>query len=185
MDPRIFPFVVIDVETTGLDPAEDRVCEVGAIRVVGGREEQRYHSLVKPDRPVSEGARSKHGITDEMLRDAPPFARIAPDLRRFIAGTVLVAQNAEFDASFLNAEFRRAGLPKLVPQAIDTIALARRVRPGLGTYNLDSLARAFNVPVGERHRSLGDCETTARVFWKCVESLPPRAVEASIRDMPG
>ncbi len=183
MDPRSAPFVVIDVETTGLDPEQERICEVGAIRVVGGREEGRYHSLVRPDRPVSDGARATHGITDDMLRDAPPFGEIAPDLRRFLAGTVLVAQNAEFDVSFLNAEFLRSGMAKLAVPAIDTIALARRVRPGLGTYKLDNLARHFNVAVGERHRSLGDCEITAQVFWKCVEALrpPPRTVEDLIR----
>jgi DNA polymerase III epsilon subunit family exonuclease len=183
MDVRNAPFVVIDVETTGLDPEEDRVCEVGAIRTVADREEGRFHSLVKPDRPVSDGARAKHGITDDMLCDAPPFGAIAADLRKFLAGSILVAQNAEFDVSFLNAEFRRAGMAKLALPAMDTIALARRVRPGLGAYNLDSLARHFGVRFSERHRSIGDCEVTVQVFWKCVEALhpPPRTIEELIR----
>ncbi len=180
-DPRTVPFVVIDVETTGLDPEAERICEVGAIRLVGGREEGRYQSLVRPDRPVSEGALAKHGLTDETLRGAPLFAEIAADLRRFLAGTVLVAQNAEFDVSFLNAEFRRAGMPPLALPAVDTIVLARRVRPGLATYNLDNLARHFNVELRERHRSLGDCEATAAVFWKCVEAMAPRSVDELVR----
>ncbi|NWG32681.1 MAG: 3'-5' exonuclease [Rhodocyclaceae bacterium] len=174
---------MVDVETTGLDPEQDRICEVGALRLVGGREEGRYHALVRPDRPVSEDARATHGITDDMLRDAPPFGLVAPALRRFLAGSILVAQNAAFDLAFLNAEFRRAGMSALALPAIDTIALARRVRPGLPTYNLDSLARLFAVPVTDRHRSLGDCEATARIFWKCVQALdpPPRSTEDLLR----
>jgi DNA polymerase III epsilon subunit len=181
MDLNTAPFVVIDVETTGLSPAEERVCEVGAIKLVGGREEARYHTLVRPDRRVSEGARAKHGITDDMLRDAPPFGTIAPDLRKFIAGTILVAQNAEFDVSFLNAEFQRAGMSKLALPAIDTITLARKVKPGLSTYNLDNLAYHFKVQFTERHRSIGDCEVTGHIFWKCVESLRPKSVEELVR----
>lgn len=181
LDPLTAPFVVVDVETTGLDPAEERVCEVGAIKLLGGREQARYQSLVRPSRAVSEGARAQHGITDDMLREAPPFEKIAADLRRFLAGTILVAQHAEFDLSFLNAEFERAGMTKLALPAIDTIALARKVRPGLSTYNLDNLAFHFKVQFRERHRSLGDCEVTGQIFWKCVEALRPRTLEELIR----
>ena len=110
----------------GLDPGEDRVCEVGAIRMVGGKETGRWQSLVQPGRPMPEPARATHGISDEMLKDAPDFGRIAADFRKFMAGSVLVAQNAEFDVSFLNAEFVRAGMTKLAMPALDTIALAHR-----------------------------------------------------------
>ncbi len=173
MDTVASPFVVIDVETTGLDPSEDRICEVGAIRFEGRRETGRYHSLVQPQRKIPGDAVALHGISDEMLRGAPTFARIAPDLRRFLAGTFLVAQNAEFDLSFLNAEFERAGMGKLPNPAVDTIALARRAAPNLGSYSLDSLARHFQVDLKDRHRSMGDCEATARVFLKCVDALRP------------
>ncbi len=175
------PFVVVDVETTGLDPAEERVCEVGAIRLVGGKEQGRYQSLVRPGRAMSDGARQKHGITDEMLKDAPAFEAIAGDFRRFMAGSVLVAQNAEFDLSFLNAEFQRAGMMKLALPAVDTIVLARRVKPGLSSYNLDNLAFHFRVEIRDRHRSIGDCEATGRIFWMCVEALRPRTVEELVR----
>ncbi len=181
MDPKTAPFAVVDVETTGLDPSEERVCEVGALRLVGGREEARWHSLVRPNRRVSEGARAKHHITDEMLLNAPTFEQIAADLRRFLSGTILVAQNAGFDLSFLNAEFRRAGMTPLALPAIDTISLARRVKPGLATYNLDNLACHFKVPFSERHRSIGDCEVTGRIFWMCVETLRPKTVEELVR----
>lgn len=181
LDPRTAPFVVIDVETTGLDPATERVCEVGALRLVGGKEEGRFHSLVQPNHPMSAGARQKHGITDEMLKDAPGFEKIAPDLRKFLSGSTLVAQNAEFDISFLNAEFVRAGMLKLAMPAIDTILLARKVKPGLSSYNLDNLAYHFKLRFKERHRSIGDCEVTGGVFWQCLESLRPRTLDELLK----
>ena len=174
-------FVVVDVETTGLSPAADRVCEVGAIKYAAGKEKGRYQTLVDPERDMPESARAVHGITEEMLDDAPPFAKIAPDLRKFLARTVLVAQNASFDVSFLNAEFERAGLSKLAIPVVDTIALARKVRPGLWSYNLDSLARSFRVSVSKRHRSIGDCEVTGEIFWKCYEALRPRSLDELVR----
>lgn len=181
MDLPTAPFVVIDVETTGLSPENERVCEVGAIKYVAGKEQDRFQSLVQPNCRVSEGARAQHHITDEMLRDAPTFEKIAPDLRRFLAGSILVAQNAGFDLSFLNAEFQRAGMARLALPAVDTITLARRVRPGLWSYNLDNLARQFKVDFTQRHRSIGDCEVTGIIFWKCLEELRPRSIEDLVK----
>jgi DNA polymerase III epsilon subunit len=176
-DPRTAAFVIVDVETTGLDPEVERVCEVGAIRMVGGQETGRFHSLVQPGVPMPERARATHGISDEMLKDAPAFQAIAGEFRKFMAGSILVAQNAEFDVSFLNAEFVRVGMSKLAMPALDTIALARKVKPGLPTYNLDTLAFQFKVKFKERHRSIGDCEVTGAIFWQCVEALRPRSIE--------
>ena len=124
-----------------------------------------------------DGARAQHGITDEMLAEAPPFEKIAADLRQFLAGSVLVAQNAEFDVAFLNGEFQRAGMSRLALPALDTILLARKVKPGLAAYNLDSLAFHFKVKFTERHRSIGDCEVTGAIFWQCVEALRPRTMD--------
>lgn len=177
LDLKSTPFVVVDVETTGLDPAAERICEVGALRLVGGKEQARFQSLVQPNHPMGAEARQKHGITDEMLKDAPTFDRIAGELRKFLAGSVLVAQNAEFDVGFLNAEFVRAGMTKLAMPALDTILLARKARPGLSSYNLDNLALHFRLRFKERHRSIGDCEVTGGVFWQCVEALRPKTME--------
>src|SRR5258707_11126266 len=108
-DPKTSPFVVIDVETTGLLPAEDRVVEVGAIRLVGGKEDGRFHSMIQPGRPMPEAARAKNGITDDMLKDAPTFDKIAGDLRKFMAGGRLDSQQPEFRAAFFHQGVPRAG----------------------------------------------------------------------------
>jgi DNA polymerase III epsilon subunit len=177
LDPRSSPFVVVDVETTGLKPGQDRVCEVGALRLEGGKETARFQSLVHPGIPMPPESTKVNQITDEMLKDAPPFEKIAAELRKFMSGSVLVAQNAEFDVSFLNAEFVRAGMSKMAMPALDTILLARKVKPGLPSYNLDTLATHFRVKFRERHRSIGDCEVAGSVFWQCVEALRPRTME--------
>lgn len=184
MTPEEASYVVLDVETTGLNPgAGDRICEIGAIKFRAGREADRYHSLINPGRSLSAGAAQKNCITAEMLVDAPPFEQVAPHLRQFLAGAILVAQNASFDLSFLNMEFERCGMSKLSTAVLDTIALARRVRPNLRTYNLDNLAFHFNVPVGERHRSIGDCEVTAKVFFECLTSLRSRGEVKTLEDL--
>jgi DNA polymerase III epsilon subunit family exonuclease len=177
LDPRTSPFVVVDVETTGLKPEQDRVCEVGAIRLVGGKEEGRFHRMIHPGMPMPAESTKVNKITDDMLKDAPRFDGIAAELRKFMSGSILVAQNAEFDVSFLNAEFLRAGMSRMAMPALDTILLARKVKPGLPTYNLDNLAYHFRVKFKERHRSIGDCEVTGQVFWQCVEALRPRSME--------
>lgn len=176
-DPRTAAFVVIDVETTGLKPEGDRVCEVGAIRMVAGQETGRFHTLVHPGMAMPPDAQKTHGISDQMLEGAPAFSAIAQELRKFMSSSVLVAQNAEFDVSFLNAEFARAGMAKLAMPALDTILLARKARPGLPSYNLDSLARQFQLKFNSRHRSIGDCEVTGGVFWKCVDAIRPKTME--------
>lgn len=184
MDLEAAPYVVLDVETTGLSPDKGhRICEVGAIRLEGGKEAGRFHSLVNPQREVDAAAREQHKISDEELKQAPTFDGIAPDLRRFLAGAVIVAQNAPFDLSFLNAEFVRCGMARLASPAVDTIPLARRVRPGLRSYNLDNLALAFRVAVKERHRSIADCEITVEVFRQCLRSLSQRGEVRTLEDL--
>jgi len=177
-------FAVLDVETTGLSHEQgDRVCEVGAIKVRAGKEIDRYHTLVQPGIPVPEEARKIHKISDDMLKEAPPFATIARPLREFLAGTVMIAQNARFDLGFINAEFLRAGLGKLSIPVVDTVTLARRVRPGLSGYSLDRLAHHFQIQFDSRHRSIGDCEVTVRVFLECLKTLRQKGDVRSVEDL--
>jgi DNA polymerase III epsilon subunit len=177
-------FVVLDTETTGLDPLDGhRVCEIGAIKLKDARETDRFHSLINPGRDISPEAQAKNRITPDMVKSAPPFGGIAPSLRQFLAGSVLVGQNVEFDLAFLNAEFQKAGMSRLSLPAIDTIALARRARPGLASYNLDNLAFQFRITFTARHRSIGDCEVTVRVFQECAKILRQKGDVRTLEDL--
>jgi DNA polymerase III epsilon subunit len=177
-------FAVLDVETTGLSPEQGhRVCEVGVIKLRAGKEIDRYHTLVHPGIPVPEEAQRIHKITDEMLREAPPFGLVSRKLREFLAGTVMIAQNARFDLGFINSEFIRSGLGKLAIPVVDTITLARRVRPGLSGYSLDRLAHHFQITVDTRHRAMGDCEVTVQVFLECLKTLRQKGEVRSVEDL--
>jgi DNA polymerase III epsilon subunit len=177
-------FAVLDVETTGLSPEQGhRVCEVGVIKLRAGKEIDRYHTLVHPGIPVPEEAQRIHKITDEMLKEAPPFGQVSRRLREFLAGTVMIAQNARFDLGFINSEFIRSGLGKLAIPVVDTITLARRVRPGLSGYSLDRLAHHFQITVDTRHRAMGDCEVTVQVFLECLKTLRQKGEVRSVEDL--
>ncbi len=184
MDLDMTPFIILDVETTGLKAEEgDRVCEIGAIRVPGGKAPGRFESLVNPERSIPEEARRIHNLTDEMVKGSPTWEDVGPKFRPFLAGGVIVAQNAGFDLGFLNSEYTRIGMARLAQPVVDTIALARRVRPGLATYKLDNLAHHFGVTNRSRHRSIGDCEVTVKVFQECLVALRRRGEVRSIVDL--
>lgn len=170
-------FVVIDTETTGTDPARDRVVEVAALRSDG----ETFHRLINPRRCVGEAA-AIHGITDDMLRDAPTFdSGVSWSLSDFISGSVCVAFNARFDRGMLIAEYLRAGhieCPEWLHAGrhwIDPLVWARARDPyakGTGRFRLGAVAERLGVTPGTAHRALGDCETTARVLEALAPTMP-------------
>src|SRR5262249_18222395 len=154
--------IVLDTETTGLDPAEGhRIIEIACIELEShiptGRS---FHTLVQPGRDIPEDALRVHGLTAEKLASAPVFEAIFEEFLAFIGDAPLVIHNAEFDLKFLNAEFARLSLPAFAPaRGIDTIALAKRRFPG-ARYSLDELCRRFNIDLSARskHGALIDAE---------------------------
>src|SRR5215470_16198053 len=124
--------IVMDTETTGLDPANgDRLIEIGCVEIVNriptGRE---FHRYLNPERDIDGGAVDVHGLTSEFLKGKPLFKDVADEFLQFIADAPLVAHNATFDLAFLNAELARLAKPPLRPERlVDTLALARRRHP--------------------------------------------------------
>ena len=160
--------IVLDTETTGLDPAEGhRIVEIGAIELINHvRTERSFHVYLNPGRPMPPEAEAVHGLTDAFLRDKPPFAAAVGDFLAFLDGAPLVIHNAAFDLRFLNAELAREGLaPIPAERAVDTVAMARRRFPGAPA-NLDALCRRFGVDNSgrEKHGALLDCELLAEVY---------------------
>jgi DNA polymerase-3 subunit epsilon len=168
--------VVLDTETTGLDPADGhRIIEIGCIELVNhvptGRD---FHRYVNPERPIDADALVVHGITDEMLADKPRFAEVVDDLLAFIGDSRLVIHNAEFDLRFLNHELKLIGRPPLACVHEDTLALARRRFPGAPA-SLDALCRRFGVDLSERdkHGALIDCRLLAAVYLELIGGRQP------------
>ena len=164
--------IVLDTETTGLDPASGhRIVEIACLELVNhlpsGRTFQRY---LNPDRDVPEDAFAVHGLSAVFLADKPRFADVAEELLAFIDGAPLVIHNAEFDIRFLNTELTRLGLPALATDlAVDTMLLARRKFPG-SPASLDALCRRFNIDNAARslHGALLDAELLAEVYLELI-----------------
>jgi DNA polymerase-3 subunit epsilon len=167
--------IVLDTETTGLDPAGgDRLIEVGCIEIVNriptGRE---FHRYLNPERDVHPDAVAVHGLTAEFLSGKPLFKDVADEFLAFIGDAPLVAHNAAFDFGFLNAELERAARPPLpAARMVDTLALARRRHPA-GPNSLDALCKRYGIDLSQRtrHGALLDSMLLAGVY---VELLGER-----------
>lgn len=163
--------VVLDTETTGLDPKTGhRIIEIGAVEIAGRRPTGRhYHQYINPERRIDAGAQEVHGISNEFLNDKPVFGDIVGDFLEFVSGAELVIHNADFDMGFLNNELRlnKSKLKRLehVCTVTDSLALARHKHPGQSN-SLDALCRRYGVDNSSRtlHGALLDAEILADVY---------------------
>jgi len=164
------PLAVVDVETTGLGSRMgDRICEIAILRCDGPDVVDSYQQMVNPKRKVSPGAFAVHGITDELLKQSPPFADIADDVYALLDQSIVIAHNAPFDMGFVSAELRRSGLPMPAIASLDTLALARRTIQAR-SYALGNLATALGIQMPYRaHRAMADVLTTHALFWEIVQ----------------
>jgi DNA polymerase-3 subunit epsilon len=163
--------IVLDTETTGLDPAKNRIVEIACVELVNhvptGRNFQKY---LNPEMEISAEAASVHGITNADVAGAPLFAEIAAEFLDFAGEAKLVIHNAEFDMGFINAELARAGFPPLPKsRAIDTVHLARRKFPGAPA-SLDALCKRFEIDNSHRalHGALLDADLLAQVYLELI-----------------
>jgi len=163
--------VVLDTETTGLDPAQGhRVIEIGCIELRNRRlTEQRFHVYLRPERAIDEGAIRVHGLTSEFLADQPRFAEVAESFLEFVRGAELIIHNAPFDLGFLNHELQLCGRGQNVLEQLctveDTLLLARQRHPGQRN-NLDALCKRYGIDNSQRtlHGALLDAEILADVY---------------------
>ena len=164
-------FTIVDTETTGLRPAGSRLLEIGAIKVCGGAELDRYSELVNPGQAIPYRIARLTGITNDMIIGKPSVHDVLPRFLAFINGSILVGHNLRFDTSFLNAELGRCGLPLLTCQTLCTLRLARRLLRGLPSKGLGRLIQHFGISVEARHRALADAEATRDIFLRFLGQL--------------
>ncbi len=162
--------IMLDTETTGLDHRTgDRVIEIGCVELLGRKPTgQHFHVYLNPERKVDPGAVAIHGLTDEFLADKPRFAAIAEEFCTFVRDAELVIHNAAFDVGFLNNELGllgRESIQQLCPSVLDTLRMARELRPGRKN-SLDALCSEFGVDNSGRqfHGALLDAELLAEVY---------------------
>ena len=169
--------IVLDTETTGLDPAAGhRVVEVAGLELLHHVPTGRtFREYINPERDMPEEAEKIHGLSSAFLADKPVFAKIAAAFLDFIGDAKLVIHNAQFDMKFLNAELKAAGFDILASdRAVDTVALARKRFPG-AQVSLDALCRRFEIDNSARtfHGALLDCELLAEVYLELSGGRQP------------
>ncbi|HKT20458.1 MAG TPA: DNA polymerase III subunit epsilon [Stellaceae bacterium] len=179
--------LVIDTETTGLDPADGhRLVEIAVIELMNHLPTGRtYHAYINPERDMPEAAQAVHGLSAEFLSSHPVFANVAREFLDFVGDGALVIHNAEFDLAFLNAELTRAGLTRLALPVVDTLLLARQRFPGQPA-NLDALCRRFAIDLSgrEKHGAMIDGRLLAAVYLELIGGRQPgldlNAVETAV-----
>jgi DNA polymerase III subunit epsilon len=155
------PLAIVDVETTGSDPATDRITEIAVLQADGIALTAQWSTLLNPGTSIPGAVQALTGITQEMVDAAPRFAQIADELYERLAGRVFVAHNARFDYGFLRREFERAGL-RYLAKTLCTVRLSRRLYPGAAGHDLDSLIERHGLDCEARHRALPD----AGALWQ-------------------
>ncbi|MGA7180447.1 MAG: exonuclease domain-containing protein [Thiobacillaceae bacterium] len=190
----------IDLETTGANPARDRVTEIGIVQVDGDRVST-WNTLVNPERPIPEFIQQLTGIRNEMVAAAPTFAEVAEELAERLQGRLFIAHNARFDYGFIKHEYQRLG-QRFRADVLCTVRLSRKLFPAYPRHNLDSLISRHGLETGNRHRAMADADLIWQ-FWRLVQrdrgqdalaeavlqqlkrpSLPPHLDPALLDDLP-
>jgi DNA polymerase III subunit epsilon len=168
-------FMVVDVETTGGRAwFGDRVTEIAAVSVRGGKVGECFDSLVNPGRRIPPFITRLTTITNSMVADAPTFRSICSTVLGLLQGSVFVAHNARFDWSFVTMEVERTTGERPTAASLCTVRLARVLLPQLRRRSLDAVAHHFGITIGARHRAAGDALATAHVLTRLMEEAGER-----------
>ena len=171
-------FVVFDIETTGFSAVNDRIIEIGAVKVENGVITEKFSEFVNPERPIPFEIEKLTSINDRMVEDAPNISVILPKFMDFCRGSVLVAHNADFDTGFIRHNCEVLGLPYDYTY-VDTLGIARSFLEGLKNYKLDTVVEAMGCTLANHHRAVDDAGATADVFVRFLE----RFKKKNIRDL--
>ena len=175
---RDLSYVVVDTETTGGRAwSGDRITEIAAVVVRNGEIVELFETLINPQRSIPYFVTQLTNITWDMVKDAPTFDRVAPDVMRVLEGNVFVAHNAMFDWRFVNSEMSRSTGQRLRGRRLCTVKIARKVLPQLSRRSLDYVARFYGVEIRGRHRAAGDALATAKCLLRMFSDLADRGCD--------
>jgi len=169
-------YVVFDIETTGFSPVNNRIIEIGAVKVERGKIIDRYSAFVNPDVPIPFEIEKLTGINDNMVIHAPMIEEILPQFLAFCGSAVLAAHNAEFDMGFIMENAKRQGITREFTY-LDTLGLSRVLLPNQNKHTLDAVAKTLGVSLENHHRAVDDAGATAEIFMKFIPMLQKEGVE--------
>lgn len=163
-------YVVFDIETTGLSSINDKITEIGAVKVKDGIIIDRFSQLINPEKLIPDVVAELTGITNELVQNEPTIEVVIKDFYEFIKDSVLVAHNAKFDISFIRRELQMNGLIFDFP-ILDTLVMSRALMPELKRFNLGTLCKKMGISLIGAHRAVNDAEATAELFIKLEDKL--------------
>jgi len=173
--------IVFDLETTGFHPYNgDEIISIGAVLTVGQEvvEQETFYSLVNPGRSIPQHVVELTGISDSMAADAPELKEVLTKFLAFVQRRILVAHGTGHDKQFLNAALWRTAKIHLSHRVLDTILVAKWLRPNLPAYDLDTLLDVYGIPVTTRHHALSDAVMTAHLWTKFIAEISERNISS-------
>ncbi len=174
------PIAFVDIETTGMNPVNDRIVEVAIIRVEPDGTIQEYETLIDPDVSLSPELSAIHGITDQLLHEAPTFRSVAENIHEMLDGAIFAAHNARFDYGFLKQSFKRIQAPFNHPY-IDTVKISRWLYPQYHRHGVDALISRLGLVVENRHRAMPDANVLYKFFQKILIDHQPEVLDDLIK----
>lgn len=169
-------YCVLDLETTGLSAKDDKITEIGIMKIQNGKVLEEFSCFVNPERPIPQRVVEVTNITDEMVKDAETIEKIFPKMLKFIEGSILVAHNAKFDIGFLKHNAHMLGY-EFDFTYVDTLGLAKSVFPDFKKYKLGKIADNLGIKVEVAHRALDDVDTTVKVFNVMVDKVKEKGAK--------
>ena len=170
-------YVIFDLETTGLSPVNDRIIEIGAVKMEGGKIIDSFSCFVNPQIPIPFRTENLTGINDTMVQDARTIEEVLPEFLDFCKDAVLVAHNAGFDTGFIREKADKLLGLKTDCTIVDTVALSRALLPKLGKFTLDHVAKVLNIPPFNHHRAVDDAQACADIFIELIKKLKARGIK--------
>ncbi|RMD99665.1 MAG: hypothetical protein D6812_11115 [Deltaproteobacteria bacterium] len=164
-------FTVVDLETTGMRPAEAEIIEIGAVRVEDRKITETWGKLIRPTRGVPPEIERLTGISNTMVADAPSLPEVLPDFLDFLGETIFVAHNVGFDWKFIQTNVEQILCRKLENSRICTVKMSRKLLDGLPNHRLPTIAAHFGFEQTSHHRAWEDSEVTARIFLRLLDLL--------------
>ena len=165
------PYVIVDIETTGLEPKTSEIIEIGAIKAEGKNAKDAWQTLISYSQDLPAEIIRITGINDGMLKEKPSIDKALEEFLAFSEGHVLVAHNSDFDIPFLKHHISKYLKKELDNRVLCTLKLARILVPGLKNYKLGTIAEHFKINIPSAHRAMGDCEVTYGLWNKLMEIL--------------